>query len=330
MIWARFWLLGLAWLAIACPAGAAPPSLPRVELFGQPHIRLDQWCAQNRLRLIWKAGEKTFQVTNATHRLEFELNSRRMSFNGVSIFLSWPVALWRDVPHLSEDDRRNLLEPLCHPRRNPAGRPVQRVVLDPGHGGKDPGHESGKRQEKHYTLLLAQEVRARLQSAGLKVSLTRTQDTFLDLNDRPAMAQRLGADLFVSLHFNAAPSAKGAEVYCLPPAGSLSTGGSPKISAQRWPGNAHDAQNILLAYHLQRSLTRQAGLDDRGVRRGRFSVLRPARMPAALVEAGFMTDPGDAKRIHDLAERRRLAEAIANGILAYKRSVDPHAASPKR
>jgi len=92
--------------------------------------------------------------------------------------------------------------------------------------------------------------------------------------------------------------------------------------AGAYPGNRFDSKNVLLAYQIQKAITEKTGAEDRGVRRARFAVLRGATMPAVLVEAGFMTNPSDAKRIYDPVQRRQVAQAIVDGVLAYQRLVE--------
>src|SRR5207244_3211227 len=173
-------------------------------------------------------------------------------------------------------------------------------------------------------LLLAREVRAVLNGAGLKVTLTRYGDNFVPLIDRPEMARRLGADLFVSLHFNAAiaekDQVKGVEVYCLTPAGASSTNArADSADTGVCAGNQFDSRNMLLAWQIHKAVVHSLPVEDRGVRRARFAVLRNAPVPAALIEAGFMSHPQESRRIFDPLYRRRMARAIADGILAYNR-----------
>src|SRR5205085_2454476 len=104
------------------------------------------------------------------------------------------------------------LAPVLSPPANRPGGKVRTICLDPGHGGRDPGNQTGGHDEKNYTLLLAREVRDQLSAAGFKVVLTRTTDTKIELPDRPAVAKRAAADLFVSLHFNAYDGAARNEV----------------------------------------------------------------------------------------------------------------------
>jgi N-acetylmuramoyl-L-alanine amidase len=164
-----------------------------------------------------------------------------------------------------------------------------------------------------------------LQREGLQVLLTRDSDDFVPLPDRSLMARRQGADLFVSLHYNAAPehAVAGLEVYCLAPAGmNSSSEGGGKAPRPREAGNAHDGQNALLAYEMLKAITAGVPLEDRGMKRSRFEVLREAAMPAVLIEGGFMSNTADAKNIYDTAFRRQMAQAIVEGILAYKRTVE--------
>ena len=117
---------------------------------------------------------------------------------------------------------------------------------------------------------------------------------------------------------------KGVEVYCLAPAHTSSTNARGEgAGAGAYPGNRLDARNMLLAYQLQSALVTELRLEDRGVRRARFAVLRSAEMPAVLIEGGFMTNPAAAKNIFDANYRRQMAKAIVDGVLAYKRMVEP-------
>ena len=199
-------------------------------------------------------------------------------------------------------------------------------MIDPGHGGKDPGNLDGIAQEKRYTLLLANELRQMLQKTPIKVGLTRSTDKSVDLDLRPALARQMRADLFISLHFNSAPgpknSVRGIEMYCLTPAGAASTNGRGESDSRAYPGNQWDPKNMLLAFQLQKSLVQSLGVEDRGIKRARWAVLLSAEMPAVLIEGGFMTDSSDASRIYSPAQRRQFAQAVVDGLLAYKRLVE--------
>jgi N-acetylmuramoyl-L-alanine amidase len=167
-----------------------------------------------------------------------------------------------------------------------------------------------------------------LTRAGFKVSLTRNTDTYIELPQRPELAKRRNADLFLSLHFNAFPqnTVRGTEVYCLTPSGAPSSNAQGETAGSGWSiGNRNNPKNISLAYQVQKSLTRNLSVEDRGLRRARFWVLRDAAMPAILIEAGFMTHPSEGRKIFDPAYRRQIARAIVEGVLAYKKISEPTA-----
>lgn len=181
----------------------------------------------------------------------------------------------------------------------PNGRYV--VVIDPGHGGRDPGAVGiGGLRETDVVLDVSRQVEALLEQQGVQVVMTRSTEQFVDLAPRVAIAERANADLFVSIHANAIslsrPEVNGAETYYY----SSSAG-------------------YRLAQSIQRSILQRTGMGDRGVREARFYVLRNTSMPAALVETGFVTGSQDAPRLRDPAFRTRMAEAIAQGILDYLR-----------
>ena len=92
--------------------------------------------------------------------------------------------------------------------------------------------------------------------------------------------------------------------------------------AGAYPGNRFDARNILLGYQMQKALLKALPTEDRGLRRARFAVLRAAEMPAVLVEGGFMTNPAEGRRIYDPAYRRQMAQAIVDGVKAYKNLIE--------
>ena len=142
--------------------------------------------------------------------------------------------------------------------------------------------------------------------------------------DRPAIANKAGADLFISLHFNATESGKntvnGVETYCITPVGAASSNAqgagsnhSP-VTANRW-----ERRSLLFAYQIQQSLVSNLHAEDRDVRRARFAVLCDAQMPAILIEGGYMTHPAEGKKIFDSAYRKQMAAAIVKGILNYRK-----------
>ncbi|HYG34593.1 MAG TPA: N-acetylmuramoyl-L-alanine amidase [Clostridia bacterium] len=324
----RFLLLCLVctvgWTPVlGAPAKAAAPS----RSSGRDYVLVTQWAKANSLKVRWLKKNETLELSSATTKIILHIRSPEAQFNAVAVRLLFPLIHRNGSVFISQLDVRHTFQPLLYPPRLRPGRSVKSICLDPGHGGRDPGYQIGSNQEKKFNLLLAQELRDQLQRQGWKVTLTRNSDSFLDLPKRPDLARRRKADLFVSLHFNAASpfpgSVQGAEVYCMTPVGAASSnargvGGN----AGAFPGNQFNDENMALAYQLQKSLTRGVPAQDRGVHRARFSVLRDATMPAVLVEPGFLSHPVEGRKIMTAAYRRQIAKAIADGLLAYKQLVE--------
>lgn len=241
--------------------------------------------------------------------------------DGVKVVLDDAIGSQRGHLTLSKLDYEKVFVPLFWAAPKAA---VRRILLDPGHGGKDTGKINGphKYTEKAATLDTAARLKLVLEKQGFEVAFTRTKDVFVDLDDRAAMATSAKADLFVSLHYNAGPagdtSADGIETYCLTPAGQRSTNaGKAKSTTGSEPGNRFDNANIALAWGIQRRLVKSTGADDRGVRRARFAVLRTLSCPGVLIEGGFMSSRKEGALIADAAYRQRIAEAVAAGIVDY-------------
>jgi N-acetylmuramoyl-L-alanine amidase len=309
-------------------AQSPPGRLPRVVLYGREYVRLDDWARANGGQVRWTVPKQDLKVTLSGGQLLLTVDSRKASLKGTQIWLSAPIAYKNGLAYLASVDVVATLNPVLYPSKNPAGRRVKTIVLDPGHGGRDPGNMEGRRQEKQFTLTFSRELSDLLTKAGFNVSLTRQKDTTLDLPERAAIARRRGADLFLSLHFNSADgpggsAVKGSEVYCMTPVRTSSTNARGEgAGAGAYRGNRSDAKNMLLAYQIQKAITEKTGAEDRGVKRARFQILRDAEMPAVLIEAGFMTNPSDARRIYEPVPRRQLAQAIVDGVLGYKRLVE--------
>jgi N-acetylmuramoyl-L-alanine amidase len=307
------------------------PKTDALSLNGQTYTPIADWARANHLDCHWIKRGDLFEAARGTTQLVFNVDSHYAEINGVQVALSFPVANEKGVAYVARFDLDKTIRPLLFPSYHDKPETIRTICLDPGHGGKDTGNHVGRHDEKTYTLLLAFDVREELEKDGFKVILTRHQDTYVDLPERPAYANRHGADLFVSLHFNASPAdpdeVKGPETYCITPTGASSTNARGE-SGNHGPtvANRHENDSLLLAYQVQKSLVQTLNLDDRGVRRARFAVLRDATMPAILVESGYMTNPTEGEKIYTAAYRHALARAIAKGILAYQKIVEPSAA----
>lgn len=215
------------------------------------------------------------------------------------------------------------------------------VVIDAGHGGKDSGAVGYKRyQEKRAVLKIALLVRDILRKQGYKVYLTRSDDTFVKLTDRTHFANRKKADLFISIHANAAPkkqklSLKGIETFFLSPAktekakriaakenGTMQLGKDSKEALLNFLNRAKIVQSNKLAIDIQSALLSSVRkkydkIVDGGVREAPFWVLVGAQMPAVLIEIGYITNPLEAERLFNPFYQKALAKGITNGINNY-------------
>ncbi len=295
---------------------------------GQNYVPIADWAHANGLRCAWLKRGDELVATDRENRLVFDVDSHYVEINGVQVAVSFPIANQKGVALVAQFDLDAAICPLLSPSRYARPAVIKTICLDPGHGGRDTGNRVGWHYEKIYTLALAGELRDQLKKAGFNVILTRTRDTYVELPDRPALANQRGADLFVSLHFNATPTGKnlveGPQTYCITPVGASSTDAQGEGSNRGpTPANRDEDESLLLADQIQKSLVGNLGVEDRGVRRARFAVLRDARMPAVLIEGGYMTHPFESKQIYSSAYRRQMAQAIVKGILAYQKLTSP-------
>ncbi len=217
------------------------------------------------------------------------------------------------------------------------------IVIDPGHGGKDPGAVGYKKyKEKIAVLKISKTLKTILEAKGYKVYLTRDKDNFIKLSHRTQFANKKGADLFISIHANASHSKtdlslKGIETFFLSPA---KTEKAKRIAAKENKSavtNLNDmSKNTLLSFlnktkivqsnklaiDIQKGMLTQVrkkhkGVRDGGVREAPFWVLVGAQMPAVLIEIGYITNPTEADRLFNPFYQKSLAKGIANGVNNY-------------
>jgi N-acetylmuramoyl-L-alanine amidase len=277
-----------------------------------------EWLGFERPREA--AGRITLQRPYAA--LQMDPATRRLDFNGLSVYLNAAPRNVRGTWYVAQADADGALRALAAPDCPLSAVGVGLVLLDPGHGGADPGARYGANlEEKRLTLDVARRARAKLREMGVRVELTRDRDRFLSLEDRAARARALRADLFVSIHFNAATDTRtgGIETFVVPapgfPATTQAAGG--RVDDSPFPCNRFEAANVYLASCLQRGLVAHGRSEDRGVKRARFYVIKQAPCPAALVECGFLSNRREAARILEESHRDRLAEGITRGVLTY-------------
>lgn len=170
------------------------------------------------------------------------------------------------------------------------------VVIDAGHGGSDKGAYWGGVRESHLNLAVAQRLERLLKKKGMKTVMTRRSDSFVSLDSRVGTANRYRNSVFVSIHFNANRNTRfrGVETYCWGSSGAT------------------------LAGAIQRRLPARLGTRNRGVKRQQFKVLMKTRMPAVLVECGFISNPAERGRCRSAAYQQTVAQGICDAIMAVR------------
>jgi N-acetylmuramoyl-L-alanine amidase len=243
---------------------------------------------------------------------------------------------------LALGERATTVAPARPTRATESEPQVRTVVIDPGHGGENPGARgAGGSLEKDIALQIARRLRAELVNArGLSVFLTRDKDIDVELDDRTAIANNYKADLFVSIHANAsrAREAKGSEVYFLSYQASddesrrtaqLEGAAEPLREAAIATDLAlilwdmaqaeHLEESSALASRIQEELAVVTGSEGRGVKQAPFRVLVGATMPAVLVEVAFISNPDEEKLLASETYQAKVAASLARGIERYRR-----------
>jgi N-acetylmuramoyl-L-alanine amidase len=224
--------------------------------------------------------------------------------------------------------------------------PAFTAVIDPGHGGELAGALSPSGDaEKTLTLQIARRIKRRLEQLGGRVVLTRATDTRVPLASRAAVANAIRADLFVSIHLNSMPteaarrSSSGVETYFLSADASdagaeaaAARENADRLAGEPQPDPDDPVAAILddlqsadalagssrLAYAIHGKLVSSLRAEDRGVKQAPFYVLAGARMPAVLLEVGFISNPAEAARLKSADHQERIAAAVAEGVAAWR------------
>jgi N-acetylmuramoyl-L-alanine amidase len=266
-----------------------------------------------------------FTLTGQGRTIHGSAGSREILINRVKYILCFDAIEKNGRIYLSAMDVTKIIEPVMRPGKIKDATDVRTVILDPGHGGHDSGARGPLGAEKDAALDVALRAKKVLELAGYSVRLTRSSDIFIPLERRPAFANKFPNAILVSIHLNKSNriGGTGIETYALAPRGvpSMDEESLSYSDLKEYPGHGKDAENIALATSMHSSMLRHLRLIDRGIKRARFVVIRDARVPAVLLEGGFMNHPNDARQIASPAFRDAFAQAILEGVNRYKSAV---------
>ena len=310
------------------PAVAAGDPWDEVEYRGKPYVKTQS--LKDFYRFESYSSTKGHIFFKSKHRvMRLRHGTKDLYINNTKFVLSKFVASQDGDYLISRMDLTKLVDPVLRPRYIRQSAPFETIVLDPGHGGRDTGSYGPYGNEKKLALKLANLVREELERRRFRVKMTRTDDLGrtgdreLTLAERVAYANKIPDAIFVSLHFNNGPrSARGIETYALPPQGAESTlDGPQKTDHIRLRGNDQDSENISLATAIHASMMHELDAIDRGIRRARWGVLTGINKPAVLIEGGYLSNRSEARTIASVDYQRRLAAAIAKGIVNYRNAL---------
>src|SRR5213595_227046 len=310
-------------ITLAATATFAADDWQVIKINGHDYLSVDNIARFYRLPAEVAPSGAKIRLETVMNPLEFVRGSREVMINGARCWLCFPLIEQNGKFLVSRTDVAKTIEPQLRPHRVPNAGKVETVVLDPGHGGHDRGAVCRYGYEKDFALDVARKLRPLLQAKGLRVIMTREGDYFVPLEVRAQIANAARNSIFVSIHFNATnddPNATGFEIFSFTPRGAPSTSDSAvapsALSTQ--PGSTVDAQSMALSACNYHSLIGHIPEYDRGIKRARFAVLRLTRVPAVLVEGGFLTERGESQLIAKKDWRSKLAQAIGVGIENYQ------------
>ena len=310
-------------IALAQPKTFAAGDWQIIKVSGQDYLSVENISRFYGLPAgVVGAGEK-IRFETIKNPLEFVSGSRETMINGARSWLCFPLIEQGGKYLVSRTDVAKTIEPLVRPHRVANVGKVETIVLDPGHGGYDKGQVSRYGYEKDFVLDAARKLRPLLQAKGLRVIMTREGDYFVPLEVRAQIANAARNSIFVSIHFNGTndnPNATGFEIFSFTPRGAPSTSDSAVASSSfsMQPGSEVDAQSMALSACIYHSVLGHIPEYDRGIKRARFAVLRLTKVPAVLIEGGFLTERGEGRLISNKDWRGKLAAAIGVGIENYR------------
>lgn len=322
-----------------------------VKVDGVEYIPATVLSSYYKMQWEWDPIAKKVELSREGSKFIFHVGLDYAIVNGELEKLSHPVVFYEGAVAIPSDfaikRMAKVLGPLEVVKRLPPPLiqkyTIRKIVIDAGHGGKDPGAigNSGLR-EKDLVLDIAKRIKEELGGNGIDAILTRDRDKFVSLQRRAEIANNNDVDFFVSIHANANRhrSIKGFEVYYLSDAvddearaieaaenaflkfdDSSFYFRNTSLEATLWDlvYAENREESVELAKHIARAVDTSTSIKNRGIKSARFYVLRGVRMPSVLVEVGYLTNSAEESQMKQTSFRQEIASAIAKGILNYKK-----------
>ena len=330
----RDFIIFLSFLLFAGGCATAPVK-------GKKENSLKDLCDKNGIEWQWDSVSQVVTLNYQGLQAKAMAGSNLVIINNEQIFLSMPLKRKRDVIFVPSDFEPRVIERLKGLSYDYGVKKFKLIMIDPGHGGKDPGAigKSGL-QEKEAVLDIAQRLKKSLRQKGIEVEMTRTADEFISLEERARLAHKARADLFVSIHANSsrARNANGFEVYYLRDLTAEAKKDILKTTKQLDVFNEFSmekdipalneilfdlmhlykqAESKKLAEHLTQDAADAIHSKNRGSMSAGFSVLRNTLIPAVLIEVGFLSNKTEESLLATDSYRQKIADGICESLLKY-------------
>jgi len=333
-------------LISGCATAPVRESIPSYSLNGTTYYPLIQLCNLRGINWQYDTFTRTIVLKKDSHTINLSVGDNLALVDGQARVLSHPVDMYQGtvvVPYKFKEDVIDALFKEYYPTHKRVSlAKIRKIVIDAGHGGYDPGtmgRSTGLR-EKDVNLDLAKRLGNLLKAEGIEVVYTRTTDRFISLQSRVDIANRSGADLFVSIHSNAnrVRSMNGFEVYYVAPSvndssRALTSARNVGINLDNSDFASHSldlkatlwdmiytfnrAESIELSRSICRVINNNCETKVIGVKAARYYVLKGVRMPAVLIEVGFLSNSSEERMLKNAFYRQKIAESIMEGIGDY-------------
>lgn len=306
---------------------------------------LQDICRKYNIQWHFDSVTQVVTLEYRNHKAKALIGSSVILLGNEKINLSAPLRRISSTIYVPEDFEDKVIGPVAGEAPSRVSAAVSNlrfksIVIDPGHGGKDPGAKGhGGLREKDLVLDVSKRLKSILTEAGFKVTMTRDTDIFISLNGRTEIATKANADLFVSVHANSNPARRveGVEVYYVKTTTkkdleeeqrsknermlmtNLDAVSAPAVGAivSDMMYQLKVAESGRLAARMAHEISTKVKTSNRGARHARFFVVRNTLMPAVLVEMGYLTNKQEEKRLNSGEYRQKIAESIARSIIAY-------------
>jgi len=339
----------LSTFLFGCATVPSRVALPTYNIGGVTYVPLVSLCESENISWEYDTFTRTVHLSKGVHKINLMVGQRLVVVDDMPQYLRYPVDIYQGTVALPCKFKEQVLDSLFkerYPERQialPLSR-IKKIVIDAGHGGKDPG-TIGKLglREKDVNLDIAKRLSKLLRADGIGVVMTRSVDSFIPLERRVAIANDSGTDLFISIHSNAnrVRSLNGLEVYYISPNVSdskralycaqnaalnldkscFASNPSLNLKAILWDmiHTSNRAESVRLARGVCSAIDNNLNTKVLGIKGASFYVLKGARIPAILIETGFLSNYQEERLMKNVYYRQQIAESIEQGIQKYAR-----------